>query len=61
MFLGNNCKPDYFYTKKGLPYIFVSEIISMPSKKSFDITKRPINVRNDHQHAIVNSRKSDKR
>ena len=57
MFLGNHCEPNYFFTEKGLPYIFVSEIISVPSKKSFDITKRPINVRNDHQHAIVNSRR----
>ena len=57
MFLGNHCEPDYFFTKKGTPYIFVSEIISLPSKKAFDINKRPIGVRNDHQHAIVNSRK----
>lgn len=57
MFLGNDCQPDYFFNSDGLPYIFVSEIISIPNKKAFDISKRDERVRNDHQHAIVNSRK----
>jgi len=57
MFLGNTCKPDYFYTQKGFAKIFVSEIIPIPNKKSFDISRRNIKKRNDHQHAIVNTRK----
>jgi Stealth protein CR2, conserved region 2/Stealth protein CR3, conserved region 3/Stealth protein CR1, conserved region 1 len=57
MFLGNYCTPDHFFTKNGLPHIFVSEIIPIPSKKSFDISKRTARKRNDHQHAIVNTRK----
>jgi len=58
MFLGNSCTPDYFYTKNGLPRVFVSEVIPIPSKKLFDINKRTAAKRNDHQHAIVNTRKT---
>ena len=56
MFLGNNCKPEHFFINDDKVRVFVSEIISIPSKKSFDISKRPKIKRNDHQHAIVNSR-----
>jgi len=58
MLLGNYCAPDYFFTENGLPRIFVSEIIPIPSKKSFDISKRAKVKQNDHQHAIVNTRKT---
>lgn len=57
MLLGNYCSPTNFFTKNGSPRIFVSEIIPIPSKKSFDINKRTASKRNDHQHAIVNTRK----
>lgn len=57
MFLGNHCTPDHFFTKKGSPRVFVSEIIPIPNRTSFDISKRPPKKRNSHQHAIVNTRK----
>ncbi len=57
MFLSNNCSPDFFFSKYNKPYVFVSEIIPVPSKKSFDISKRDEAKRNDHQYAIVNTRK----
>jgi hypothetical protein len=57
MFLSNNCSPDFFFSNNNKPYVFVSEIIPIPSKKSFDISKRDESKRNDHQHAIVNTRK----
>lgn len=57
MFLGNFCTPEYFFTKNGLPRIFVSEIIPIPNRKAFDISLRPENKRNNHQYAIVNTRK----
>lgn len=60
MFLGNNTSPQHFFTKNGSPRIFVSEIIPIPNKKSFDISKRSASKRNDHQHAIVNTRKAIK-
>ncbi|MBU1680333.1 MAG: stealth family protein [Bacteroidetes bacterium] len=57
MFIGNYCTPEYFYTKEGLPRIYVSEIIPIPNKKSLDITKRAPNKRNTYQHTVVNTRK----
>lgn len=57
MFLGNHCTENHFFTKNGSPRVFVSEIIPIPNKKSFDIKKRYPSKRNDHQHAIVNTRK----
>lgn len=57
MFLYNNCSPNFFFSKDNKPYVFVSEIIPIPSKKSFDISKRDKAKRNDHQYAIVNTRK----
>ncbi len=57
MFLGNDTTPDMFFIKPGVCRVFVSEIIPVPNKKAFDISFRPANRRNDHQHAIVNTRK----
>ncbi|PKL89857.1 MAG: hypothetical protein CVV23_03270 [Ignavibacteriae bacterium HGW-Ignavibacteriae-2] len=57
MFLGNICTPDQFFTNKGLNRVFVSEIFPIPSNKAFDISQRPAEKRNDHQFAIVNTRK----
>jgi len=57
MFLGNHCLPGNFFTKNKLPRIFVSEIIPIPNKKFFDISKRQMSKRNDYQHSIVNTRK----
>ena len=57
MFLGNHCTPGHFFTGKGLPRIFVSEIIPIPNRTSFDISKRAADRRNSHQYAIVNTRK----
>lgn len=57
MFLGNYSTPDQFFTKEGLCRVFVSELLPIPSKKSFNISLRPASKRNDHQHAIVNTRK----
>lgn len=57
MFLSNYCTPEFFFPNENKPYVFVSEIVPIPSKKSFDISKRDRAKRNDHQHAIVNTRK----
>ncbi len=57
MFLGNYCSVEYFFPQNDLAHIFTSEIYSIPSKKFFDISKRPIEKRNDYQHVLVNTRK----
>jgi hypothetical protein len=56
MFLGKKCTPDYFFTKNNLPRIFVSELITIPKKKLFDITKRDPSKINSYQHVMVNTR-----
>lgn len=57
MLLGNFSSPNQFFINKNKCRVFVSEMMSFPSKKSFDITLRAAGNRNDHQHAIVNTRK----
>lgn len=57
MFLGNKSEPTHFFTKKGVPHIFVSEILQLPKKKYFDHNKQKDVNRNDHQQAIYNTRK----
>jgi hypothetical protein len=57
MFIGNFCTPEQFFRNGNKAYIFVSEIIPIPNRKSFDISHRQIEARNDHQCAIVNTRK----
>jgi hypothetical protein len=57
MFVGNNCGPEFFFTKNGLPRIFVTEIVAFPNEKLFDINKRDPQKRNTHQQTLVNTRK----
>lgn len=57
MFLGNYCKPEHFFINDHKCRVFVSEMIALPSRKSFNIILRQEANRNDHQHAIVNTRK----
>jgi len=57
MFLGNFCSLDFFFNEDGFPRIYVSEIIPIPNKKALDITLRKQEKRNNHQYAIVNTRK----
>lgn len=56
MFMGNDCEPNFFFTKNGKPRIFTAEIIPIPKKKLFDIRKRdPLKI-NIHQEQIVRTR-----
>lgn len=57
MFLGRDSKPEHFFINENTCRVFVSEIIAAPSRKSFNINLRVAENRNDHQHAIVNTRK----
>ena len=57
MFLGNSCGVDHFFIREGLCRVFVSEMIAIPNRKALDISLRNASKRNDHQHAIVNTRK----
>lgn len=57
MFLGRPSNLNDFFTVNGKPYIFVSEILPIPNRKFYDISKRDVLKRNDHQYAVVNSRK----
>jgi len=56
MFLGKLSTPHHFFTKQGLPNIFVSEVFPIRNKKFFDITLRTKSNRNDYQYAMVNTR-----
>ena len=57
MFLGSRSTPDQFFIDEKTCRVFVSEIIAIPNKKAFNIALRKEENRNDHQHAIVNTRK----
>ncbi|MCB0732366.1 MAG: stealth family protein [Ignavibacteriae bacterium] len=57
MFLGNICHPHFFYTSKGIPFIYTSEILPLPNKKAYNIKKRKKSKINYYQNAIVETRK----
>lgn len=57
MFLGKLAPSNIFFPKENFVYVFVSEILPIPNKKFYNINFRPTEKRNDHQYAIVNTRK----
>jgi hypothetical protein len=57
MFLGSPASQDHFFIDEKTCRVFISEVFAIPNRKAFNIDLRDKKKRNDHQHAIVNTRK----
>lgn len=56
MFLGDYCRPEYFFSKNGKPNIFVSDIIGIKRKRHLNPKMLKISNRDEHHYSVINCR-----